>query len=40
VSKLGYAKACGAGTEQIGQAINSVSDGEICHVLICKAKNA
>lgn len=38
--KLGYAKACGSATEQIGQAMNTVSDGEICLVLICKAKNA
>lgn len=39
-AKLGYAKACGAATEQIGQAMNSVSDGEICHVWIAQAKNA
>lgn len=39
-SKLGYAKACASATEQIGQAMNSVSDGEICHVWICQAKNA
>lgn len=39
-SKLGYAKACGAATEQIGQALNTVADGEICHVWIAQAKNA
>lgn len=39
-AKLGYAKACGAATEQIGQAMNTVADGENCFVLICKAKNA
>lgn len=38
--KLGYAKACAAATEQIGQAMNTVADGETCFVLIAKAKNA
>ncbi len=39
-SKLGYAKACGAATEQIGQAVNTVADGENCLVWIAQAKNA
>ena len=38
--KLGYAKACGSATEQIGQAMTSASDGEPCHIFIAKAKNA
>jgi len=40
VGKLGYAKLCAAATEQVGQAMNTVADGQVCHVLICKARNA
>jgi hypothetical protein len=38
--KLGYAKVCASATEQIGQAMNTVGDGEPCLIWICKARNA
>lgn len=38
-AKLGYVKALVADTEQIGQALDTVADGETCRVLICKAAN-
>jgi hypothetical protein len=38
--KLGYAKAVGAATQQIGQAETTAADGEMVFVRICKAKNA
>lgn len=40
VAKLGYAKVCGAALEQVGQALNTVADGEMCWVWIAKARNA
>ena len=38
--KLGYAKVCGAGIQQIGQAKTTAADGEYVLVLIDKARNA
>jgi hypothetical protein len=38
--KLGYAKVCAAGIQQIGQAKTTVADGEYVLVLIDKARNA
>ncbi len=38
-SHLGQVKTCGSATEQIGQAMNTVTDADV-EVLICKAKNA
>lgn len=40
INKEGYAKVCGAGIEQVGQAVYTVADGEPVEVLICKARNA
>lgn len=40
IAKLGYAKLCGAGIQEIGQAENTVADGEICYIRLCKARNA
>lgn len=40
LNKEGYAKVCAAATEQIGQAVYTVADGEMCEILICKARNA
>lgn len=38
--KLGYAKLCGAGIQEVGQAENTVADGEMCFIRLCKARNA
>ncbi len=38
--KLGYAKVCGAGIQQVAQAENTVADGEMCFLRLCKARNA
>ena len=40
ISKLGYAKVCGAGIQQIGQAKTTAADGEYVLILIDKARNA
>lgn len=40
LGKEGYAKLCAAATEQVGQAVYTVADGEMLEVLICKARNA
>jgi hypothetical protein len=40
LNKEGYAKVCAAATEQVGQAMNTVADGEPCLIWICKARNA
>lgn len=37
---LGQVKTCGAATEQIGQALNTATDGTLVNVMICKANNA
>lgn len=38
--KEGYAKVCAAATESIGQAMNTVADGEPCLIWIAKSRNA
>lgn len=40
VSKLGYAKVCAAGIQQIGQAKTTAADGEYVLILLGKARNA
>ena len=38
--KLGYAKVCGAGIQQAGQAETTAADGEMCFIRLAKARNA
>lgn len=38
--KEGYAKVCGAGIQQIGQAETTAADGEMVFIRINKARNA
>jgi hypothetical protein len=40
VGKLGYAKVCAAGIQQIGQAKTTAADGEYVLILLAKARNA
>jgi hypothetical protein len=39
-TKMGRVKAKGAGLEQLGQALNTASDGQLVLVLLCKAATA
>jgi hypothetical protein len=38
--KLGWAKVCGAGIQQVGQAETTAADGEMCFIRLDKARNA
>jgi hypothetical protein len=39
-NKLGWAKVCGAGIQQVGQAKTTAADGEYVLILLAKARNA
>lgn len=40
IGKLGWAKVCAAGIQQVGQAETTAADGEMCFIRIDKARNA